>query len=129
MELTDATRPGETRGSIRALSKLSASIRQLALTLLVYETKRSASVETRVGDMIVLYYSKRYCQMGPRWILVKISVAHKEWESGRTPRPRRRDERAIEESPKEQRWGRVLGETQLEGKEPSLRRLQGSRRG
>lgn len=59
MERTDATPPGEIKGSIRAVSKLDASIRQLALTLFVYETKRSASVERRVGDMIV-YTVVRY---------------------------------------------------------------------
>ena len=51
--LTDATPPGEIRGSIRAVSKLAESIRQLAWTLFVYETKRSVIVERSVGDMII----------------------------------------------------------------------------
>jgi len=54
IELTDATALGETRGSIRAVSKGVESIRQLALTSCVNETRRSASVERSVDDMIVL---------------------------------------------------------------------------
>ena len=59
MEPTVETPLGETRGSIRAVSKLAVSIRQLAPALCVNETKRRARVERRVGDMGCLSYSSR----------------------------------------------------------------------
>ena len=49
--LTDATPLGETRGSIRAVSKLPESMRQLALALWVNKTERSVRVERSFGDM------------------------------------------------------------------------------
>ena len=65
MELTDAMPFGETRGSIRALTKLAASIRQPALALCVNETARSARVERSVGAMVTLAVARKgsgYCQ-------------------------------------------------------------------
>ena len=52
-KLTDATALGETRGSIRAVSRVEESIRQLALASCANETKRSVRVEMSVGDMII----------------------------------------------------------------------------
>ena len=51
IELTDATPFGETRGSIRAVSKLLESMRQLALAWWVNKTERSVRVERSFGDM------------------------------------------------------------------------------